>query len=59
MATVLSTLAAVAPGLNYVGEAKYSNTKYRPIIAEVHETYLHTKWSHVLADIQAGLPSQA
>lgn len=48
---VLSTLAAVAPGLNYIGEAKYSDMNYRPIITEVHEISLHTKWSHVSADI--------
>jgi hypothetical protein len=29
---------------------------YRPVITEVHETSLHTKWSHVPADISGGSP---
>ena len=53
---VLSTLAAVAPGLNFVGEPRYSNVDYRPVITEVRETSLSTKWSHLPADITGGSP---
>ena len=53
---VLTTLAAVAPGLNFIGEPRYSNLEYRPIITEVRETSLNTKWSHVPADMTGASP---
>eukprot|EP00804_Cyclotella_cryptica_P021433 CCRYP_005783-RA/>CCRYP_005783-RA protein AED:0.00 eAED:0.00 QI:831/1/1/1/1/1/3/2372/6166 len=53
---VLSTLAAVTPGFNYVGQVRYSDFGYRPLITDVHETSLTVKWSNVPADISGGSP---
>ena len=52
----LSTLAAMPPGLNYDGEPEYSSLGYRPIIVDVQETSLTTKWSHLPSDITGGSP---
>jgi len=53
---VLSTLAAVHPGLSYDEEPEYSKLNYRPTIIDVHENSLTTKWSHLPADIAGGSP---
>ena len=53
---VLSTLAAMHPGLSYDGSPEYSTMKYRPLITDVQETALTVKWSHLPADISGGTP---
>ncbi|KAL9189871.1 hypothetical protein ACHAXT_009546 [Thalassiosira profunda] len=53
---VLSALAAMRPGMSYVGEPEYSNLGYRPVIVDVQEDSLATKWSHLPADIAGGSP---
>jgi hypothetical protein len=52
----LSTLAAMPPGLNYDGEPEYSSLDYRPIIVDVHESSLTTKWSHLPPHMTGGSP---
>lgn len=53
---VLSTLAAMHPGVRYAGDSEYSKLSYRPVITDVQESSLTTKWSHLPADITGGSP---
>ena len=53
---VLSTLAAMHPGVSYAGDSEYSKLSYRPVITDVQESSLTTKWSHLPADITGGSP---
>ena len=52
----LTILAAMPPGMNYNGDAEYSRLDYRPIIIDVLETSLTTKWSPLPSDITGGSP---
>ena len=54
--TVLSTLAAMHPGLSFAGEPEYSKLSYRPTIIDVKESSLTAKWSHLPAGITGGSP---
>lgn len=51
---VLSTLAAMHPGLSYAGELEYSENIYRPVIIDVQENSSTTKWSYLPSDITGG-----
>jgi len=53
---VLSTLAAMHPGMSYGKVPEYSKIGYRPIIIDVSESSLSTKWAHLPADISGGSP---
>lgn len=53
---VLSTLAAMHPGLSYAGDPEYSKLGYRPLIIDVQESSLTAKWSHLPSDIAGGSP---
>eukprot|EP00970_Alexandrium_tamarense_P002964 scaffold427_cov103-Alexandrium_tamarense.AAC.19 len=53
---VLSILAAMSPGLSYVGLAEYSSLAFRPVVIGVDETSITTKWSHLPVGISGGTP---
>ena len=42
--------------MSFDQEPEYSNLNYRPIIIDVQEDSLTTKWSHLPADIAGGSP---
>ena len=53
---VLTTIAAMHPGLSYNGVPEFSNPYYRPVVIDVQERSMTVKWSHPQADITGGSP---
>lgn len=53
---VLTTVAAMNPGLSYAGVSEFSNPYYMPVVIDVQERSLTVKWSHPQADIAGGSP---
>ena len=53
---VLSTLAAMHPGLSFSGHPEISSLEYRPTIKDVQQDRVAVKWSPLPSEITGGTP---
>ncbi len=53
---VLTTIAAMNPGLSYAGVPEFAQPYYRPSVTTVRERSMKVKWLHPHADITGGSP---